>query len=319
MLFRDHFSKRELAMTISGHGAEKYVTGRLLDGSHGRKWPNLLAERWTHQAGDLPSVLPRDTEIAMFLRGRSVVERQGGGVRQRTHGRRGTIWLCPAGIREEYINVSEPVEDCLHIYLPGQPFAETLLQDLDIDPSRMVLRYESVARDPFIEQIAERILQELTVETSAGRLLVESLSSALSAHLVHRYAATEIRLKAPAKSNKLLDERRLSRVIEFVEANIASEFAVSDMAKTACLSPAHFARQFKMTTGRTPHAFVSERRLALAKGMLVEAHRPITEIAYAAGFSSQANFARAFRIATNMTPGQFRAQAGAGPTDDNQH
>ena len=91
------------------------------------------------------------------------------------------------------------------------------------------------------------------------------------------------------------------------------------MARTACLSPAHFARLFKNTTGRTPHQFVSDRRLALAKTMLAEPDRPIAEIAYAAGFSSQANFARAFRLATGMTPGQFRAQAGGGPPDDSEH
>ncbi|CAN5277741.1 hypothetical protein BH11PSE4_BH11PSE4_16780 [soil metagenome] len=304
-------------MTIAGHGAEKYVTGQLLDGSKGRKWPHLLAERWSHRAGDLPSVLPRDTEIAMFLRGHSVVDRRGGGVRQRTVGRRGTIWLCPAGIREEYINVSEPIEDCLHIYLPAQPFADTMLQDLDIDPARMTLRYESVARDPFIEQIAERILLELTMETSAGPLLIESLSTALSAHLVHTYSATAIPLKPPANSNRPLDPRRMERVMDFVEAHITDEFAVSDMARTACLSPAHFARQFKLTTGRTPHRFVSERRLALAKSMLAKSDRPIVDVALAAGFSSQANFSRAFRGATGMTPGQYRAQEASAPADDN--
>ena len=37
----------------------------------------------------------------------------------------------------------------------------------------------------------------------------------------------------------------------------------------------------------------------------------IGEIAFAAGFSSQANFTRAFRKAVGVTPAQFRAQAGA--------
>jgi AraC family transcriptional regulator len=311
MLSGYHFSEWGLAMTIAGHGAEKYVTGDLIDGSQDRNWPHLLAERWSHRAGDLPSVLPRDTEIAMFLRGNSVVERQGGGMRQRTSGHRGTIWLCPAGIREEYINVSEPVADCLHIYLPGQPFEDTLLQDLEIDPSRMTLRYESVDHDPFIEQVAELILQELNTETSAGRLLIETLSSALSAHLVHKYAANAIPLKPPPSSDKPLDQRRLARVIEFVDANISREFAVADMARTACLSPAHFARVFKVRTGLTPHQFVSERRLTLAKQMLADLYRPIVDVAYTAGFSSQANFTRAFRRATNMTPGQFRGQTAA--------
>lgn len=46
--------------------------------------------------------------------------------------------------------------------------------------------------------------------------------------------------------------------------------------------------------------------------MLIEGQRPIAEIAYVVGFSSQANFGRAFREAINVTPRQFRAQARAG-------
>jgi AraC family transcriptional regulator len=195
-----------------------------------------------------------------------------------------------------------------NIFVPGKPFADTVLQDLDIDPTRVNLRYESIAHDPLIEQIAERILGEMAFEISSGRLLVESLSNTLSAHLVHKYSETDARLKVAASVDKPLDERRLSRVIEFVDARIRGELAVSDMARTACLSPAHFARSFKATTGRTPHEFVSERRLDLAKQMLEMGSHSTAEIAYATGFSSQANFARAFRRVTNVTPSQYRAQ-----------
>ena len=295
-------------MTVEGHGVEKYITGRMIDSSAGRNWKHLLAERWSHRAGELCSIVPHDTEIAVMLRGNTVVDRRGGGMRQRTHGRRGTIWLCPAGIHEEYVNVAETIEDCLHIYLPAHPFEEALLKNLEIDPSLMTLRYESINSDLFIEQIAGQILRELNAETSAGRLLIESLSGALSAHLVHRYSAADIRTRTSANIDKPLDVVRLARVMEFVDANIDGELTVSQMAGAACLSPAHFARSFKATTGLTPHQFVSERRLALAKTMLIEGRQSIAEIAYAAGFSSQANFARAFRRATRMTAGQFRAE-----------
>jgi AraC family transcriptional regulator len=238
-------------VTIEGHGSEKYVTGRMLDSSVGRNWSHMLAERWTHRAGELSSIVPRDTEIAVLLRGQTLVERRGAGMYQRTLGTRGTIWLCPSGVHEEYVNVVEKIEDCLHIYLPGRPFEDTLLKDLDIDPSVMALRYECIAHDPFVEQIAGQILLELNAQTSSGRLLVEALSGALSAHLVHGYSATNVRLKTSA-SHESLDRTRLSRVIEFVDAHIDGELSVAHMARAACLSPAHFARSFKATTGQTP-------------------------------------------------------------------
>src|SRR3954470_2132363 len=105
-------------MGLQGHTAFKYVTGRQLDTSSGRGWTNVLAERWDHEAGELPSLVPRETEVAVLLSGRSLVYREGAGLRQRTPGRSGTVWLCPAGVREELIDFEQPLHDCLHIFLP---------------------------------------------------------------------------------------------------------------------------------------------------------------------------------------------------------
>jgi AraC family transcriptional regulator len=294
-------------MSLQGHAAVKYVTGSQLDSSSGRGWTNLLAERWSHEAGELPSILPRDTELAVLLGGRTLVDRQGGGLRQSTFGRRGTAWLCPSGIREEFINFRQPLDDCLHLFLPAQPFADCMLQDLDIDPARVTLRYEAISYDPFIEQVALAVSRELRAETSAGRLLVESLGQSLSAYLFHRYPDIPLKAKSLRSSGKSIDERRMARVMEFIDAHIDRSFTVADLAAVACMSPAHFARSFKATTGRRPHEFVSRMRLELAQRLLADRHRSLSDIALSTGFSSQSNFARAFRDATGMTPGEYRA------------
>ena len=294
-------------MSLQGHAAFKYVTGRQHGSSAGRGWTNVLAERWTHEAGELPSVLPRDTEIAVLLSGRTLVDRQGAGLRQSTLGRRGTAWLCPSGIREEFINFRQPVDDCLHIFLPAKPFADSMLQDLDIDPARATLRYEAIGYDPFIEQCALIISRELAAETSAGRLLVESLAQSLSAYLVHRYSEVPLSAKPVRSSGKPIDDRRMSRVMEFIDAHIDRNFTVAELAAVACMSPAHFARSFKAAAGQSPHEFVSRMRLELAKRMLADHHRSVSDIALSTGFSSQSNFSRAFRDATGMTPGAYRA------------
>jgi AraC family transcriptional regulator len=292
---------------VLGHSVDKYVTGRMLQTSNARRWSNLLAERWSHAPGELPPLTPRDTEVAVLLNGRSLVDRIGSGMRQVTHGRPGTVWLCPAGIREEFINVAEPLADCVHIFLPAHPFDETMLRDLDIDPRRVELRYEAVDQDPFIDHVAVQIAGELTHETSAGRLLMEALGLALSAHLVHKYSAFDFRPKSSSDGDKPLDARRLSRVTEFIRSNLDSELSVADLASIACMSAAHFARSFRAATGQPPHEFVSHERLCRAKQRLLTEHVQIADIALAAGFSSQANFTRAFRKAVGVTPTQFRA------------
>jgi AraC family transcriptional regulator len=241
-----------------------------------------------------------------MLRGRSRVDRAGGGMRQRTYARKGTVWLCPAGICEEFIGIAEPVEECLHIFLPDKPFQETLLRDLDIDPTGIAIRYESIDGDAFISHVAEQILRELAVETSTGRLLIETLGSALSAHLVHTYSAASARPKRPRLGHKPLDPKRLMRVTEFINAQVEHDFTVADLASVACMSPAHFARSFKAATGTAPHEYISRQRLDLAKRLLSSSDLRLVDIAYATGFSSQANFNRAFRKAVGTTPSAFR-------------
>ena len=91
----------------------------------------------------------------------------------------------------------------------------------------------------------------------------------------------------------------MSRVKEYIEANLEEDIAITPLAKVASLSRFHFARAFKTAVGKSPHQFVSGHRLERAKVLLLN-------IAVALNFSSQANFTRAFRKGTGMTPGRYR-------------
>lgn len=294
-------------MTITGHAAEKYVNGACL-GTSGHRWRRLLVERWRHGAGKLVPVMPRDTEVVVLLRGRTRVDRHGAGMRQSTSARLGTVWLCPAGLREDYVNAHHGADECLHIFLPSEPFAGTMLEDMDLDPVRGELRYEAIDSDPFIAEIAWQIQRELVEETSAGTLLADALGLSLSAYLLRGYAAADVRPKLPAMREKPLDQRRLGRVIAFIEHHIEQPLTVAELASVACTSPAHFARSFKAATGQAPHAYLSAQRLARAKQLLAREEQSISEIAYGSGFSSQANFARAFRKATGLSPRAYRGR-----------
>ena len=105
-----------------------------------------------------------------------------------------------------------------------------------------------------------------------------------------------------------LDRHRLQRVLEFIEAHIEDDLNVATLASTACLSPFHFARVFKTATGKSPHQYVSARRLEQAKALLIQTDRTLADIALACRFSSQANFSRAFCRATGVPPGRYRAE-----------
>ncbi|MEA3072655.1 MAG: AraC family transcriptional regulator [Alphaproteobacteria bacterium] len=110
----------------------------------------------------------------------------------------------------------------------------------------------------------------------------------------------------PIKSPHRLDDRRLRRVLAYVEEHLADDITVADLANVACLSIFHFTRTFAATMGVPPHRYISRRRLESAKTMIATGRASLSEIAFNCQFSSQSSFTRAFRRATGMTPNEYR-------------
>ena len=114
---------------------------------------------------------------------------------------------------------------------------------------------------------------------------------------------------SPHRTAGRLSPRQLARVHALVEERISDDLRLSDMAQAAALSPFHFARAFKATTGETPAAFVTRRRLEIAQDLLVRTRLPIAVVAYRAGFSSHSHLTRRLKGMTGATPSELRAQA----------
>ena len=82
---------------------------------------------------------------------------------------------------------------------------------------------------------------------------------------------------------------------------------MKQLAAVACLSPYHFARQFKRATGLPPHQYVILRRVDRAKQLLqAGTNLSLAEVALRAGFSDQSQFSHHFKRLVGATPGQFR-------------
>ncbi len=293
---------------LAGHGRAKYTTGTLLGSSRGRGWGGLLAERWSHTEGDLGEVRPRETEIVVMLEGRVHVRRRGDGRLQHHDAVPGTIWLCPAGIREDMIHIYGEIPETVHLYLPAAPLSATALRELDLDPDAVGLHYDGGFRDPLIEQIARSARAEMIAPAPGGRMLVETLASALGVQILRRHSNLSPAAVALPSVRGALDSRRLKRVVEHVEAHLGEDLTVEALASVACLSPYHFARAFKAATGSAPHRYLTDRRIGRARALLAEGRLPLTEIAEICGFSSQPHFTYWFKRLVGITPGAYRAE-----------
>ncbi|MDF2234099.1 AraC family transcriptional regulator [Albimonas sp. CAU 1670] len=99
---------------------------------------------------------------------------------------------------------------------------------------------------------------------------------------------------------------QVRRATAHVDAHLGETIAVADLAAAAKLSSGHFCRAFKVTTGRTPHAFVVERRLERAKRLMLETDEPLSQVAARCGLSDQAHLTRLFRRHLGATPLTWR-------------
>jgi AraC family transcriptional regulator len=102
------------------------------------------------------------------------------------------------------------------------------------------------------------------------------------------------------------DERRVAAVVRYLEENFDQPCLLGDLANLAGLSPYHFLRVFRATTGVTPHQHLLRARLRAAAVSLVRTDTPVTEIALASGCDDLSNFTRSFRAEYGITPSHYR-------------
>lgn len=99
---------------------------------------------------------------------------------------------------------------------------------------------------------------------------------------------------------------RLQKVLAWIEHSLGAEITNGELAGQAGLSVEAFIRWFKSGTGRTPAAFVAERRVREACRRLAYTEESIEQIAEAVGFANRHHFSRVFKRHAGCGPAQFR-------------
>ncbi len=132
---------------------------------------------------------------------------------------------------------------------------------------------------------------------SRGYLIAVELLRRVNAH-----AGDEPR---PAHS---LPPARLRRVMELIDNELASQLRLSHLGDEAGLSPFHFARAFKQTTGVTPAAYIMRRRVERAVEAIEGTNLSLAEIAHRFGFANQSHMTRKVKERRGETPGALRAK-----------
>jgi AraC family transcriptional regulator len=156
------------------------------------------------------------------------------------------------------------------------------------------------AWDPFLRSAADSLaaLHHAQLTDTYADAFADVISVHLARCYMHRASATDPSMP--------LTRQMVASIQAFVHEHIDENLAVDRLAAQVHMSASHFARAFKITTGQSPHLYVTIQRVEFARTMLCDSTLPLVEVGACAGFLTQQRFTEVFHRHTGVTPRTFR-------------
>ena len=214
-----------------------------------------------------------------------------------------------------YIVGSEPTT---LLNVPGH--SEILRMHLDMSMLRSAAERENIRHfelEPTLRRQGPVTLSHDPVMLGVAHVLRRAclskvaLSDIEANHLAHLLVQRVLLLQhgidwRRSKPAARLGNNAIRIVFDFIETNLESIITLDQLASLVGLSPFHFARCFKNSTGLAPHQYVLARRIDLAKRRLVTSKDPVREIGWSVGFENISHFRRQFASQIGVVPGDLR-------------
>ncbi len=102
--------------------------------------------------------------------------------------------------------------------------------------------------------------------------------------------------------------RRLAAAKVFIDENYREPIGLEEISQQAFLSRYHFHRLFRQVYKRTPHRYLTQKRMEQAKQLLSE-NRPVADVCSEVGFESTGSFSILFKKEIGFAPQYYRNMA----------
>jgi AraC family transcriptional regulator len=178
-------------------------------------------------------------------------------------------------------------------------FVSRIAEGLELNSDRIELIEQRRDTDPTLQHIAMALRAAVQTGDALDHMYGEGLSTALAAHLLREYGVAVLR---PKRQYGRLPRKKLARAVEYIQDQLDADLTVSGIAQAVGMSPDHFTRLFKKSTGQSPHQYVVEARVRKAKELLTTGKFTISEAAYHVGFVDQSHLTRHFKRVFGLPP-----------------
>ena len=99
---------------------------------------------------------------------------------------------------------------------------------------------------------------------------------------------------------------QLRSALKYIEKHLSEKISVTELARQSGYTLEYFSSLFKSTLNISPQQSISQKRIALAKHLLLSTTLSINEIAVMCGYNDPLYFSRVFTKQTLCSPSTFR-------------
>jgi len=197
----------------------------------------------------------------------------------------------------------EDVSDCFSFLIPRATF-DQLADDHGADRIvELALKPGIAANDPIVLHLGNCLKPAIKRHAGANDQFVDRVITALNIHFARAYGG--MHFPRPLVTGGLAPwQLRLAR--DAINARLEEELSLEQLAHECRLSVTHFAKAFARSTGISPHRWLMQRRVDVARGLMLTTDSSLVEISLKCGFSDQSHFTKVFAEATGETPGRWR-------------
>lgn len=183
------------------------------------------------------------------------------------------------------------------IYLAPQQLTDVLTGEFS-HPAELVLR--PVVKDSYLNETMMMLFTEIKRNHPDTTAIEETC-------LLTLMRLTRFHLLTEKRSLKNSPDVQLAK--QCLDDTPASTHSLEHLAGLCGISKFQLIRSFSRDMGITPHAYLTQLRVRLARQLLTEGKRP-AEVADIVGFADQSHLTRAFVRHFAVTPGRFQAMTG---------
>ena len=286
----------------------RYLRGEILADSDSLGWPDLYVRRWRFARVVDRLLVPATAEphVSCNIAGSAeFLERDPGGNWVKRQIRRGDSFVTGSRTPYEVSFRSPPGEELetISLHVAVEPFRAALeaVYPGKVDQVEVI---DFFGRDAALNHMCATCAELLSARVRGSSKVAADLTQLFATYLAEKYTTVT---QSQQEFRGGLPMRQLQKVAGYITEHLTEEISVEALAQLVGLSPFHFSRMFKQTTGMPPHQFVTRERITRAQQLIRETSRSFIEVALDVGYTSPSHFAQIFRRVAGVTPTKFRS------------